>query len=143
MADENIICENFQQDINCSDIIGTELSQNDKDLKSVSHENGENDNNRTTSSNDIQKKAGMDVGQTGESGQTQDSNINNPNPNLNLNQQLPENANGESEETRQQNNLAHVGWLFKRGKISHKWKKRWFQLHDKELQYGRCEQVCN
>lgn len=33
------------------------------------------------------------------------------------------------------------GWLLKRSKISHKWKKQWFQLQSTELLYGDEEGV--
>ena len=33
------------------------------------------------------------------------------------------------------------GWLMKRSRRTHKWKKRWFQLNNTELAYGRSEEV--
>ena len=33
------------------------------------------------------------------------------------------------------------GWLMKRSKISHKWKKQWFQLKNTDLLYGNEEGV--
>ncbi len=36
---------------------------------------------------------------------------------------------------------APCGWLMKRSKISHKWKKQWFQLKNSDLLYGKEEGV--
>ena len=33
------------------------------------------------------------------------------------------------------------GWLRKRSKRTHKWKRKWFTIRDKDLLYGNSEQV--
>ncbi len=33
------------------------------------------------------------------------------------------------------------GWLTKRSKLSHKWKKQWFHLKNTDLLYGNSDQV--
>ena len=37
----------------------------------------------------------------------------------------------------------HSGWLMKRTKLSHKWKKKWFVLKNSDLHYGDQEGVSN
>lgn len=45
----------------------------------------------------------------------------------------PPTDSGDSSET--------CGWLMKRTRISHKWKKQWFCLKNADLYYGNAEQV--
>ncbi len=47
-------------------------------------------------------------------------------------------------ESHPDNDFTHTelkGWLLKRGRISRKWKKQWFQLKNCDLYYGKTSEV--